>query len=160
MISETVHENADLSLITGKMKEFIRKARRDVECRATAIQIIKDKVQGRDVDGIANAIYEWIVTRIKYVWDPLEVEFVQDWKNTIGSKAADCDDFTVLAGSLLGCLGIRTRIVLAQTYNSQTWNHVYLEFISRKQWIPFDASQIMSVGWMSKNIIKTKIIEV
>jgi len=145
-----------------KMTEFIRAAHKNPVCRMMTVIVVRKYIKtGREFDMMAEVIYKWITESVKYFRDPHNVELVRDWENIVKTWEGDCDDFTVLSCSMLGSVGISTRIVICQAGKAQ-WNHVYAEYYSpaKGKWIPFDASMNKVVGWESPNIIKKRVFQV
>lgn len=161
-IKQTVYPRANLMDTVSVMLKFIRKAHTDVRCQALAVAITKD-CPGRDFDCMAEALYEWIVRHIKYHRE--RHELVKDWENTLRMRAGDCDDFTVFGASLLGSLGVKTRIAIVAIDTGQMdpqFNHVYFEYYSpaKKRWIAFDSIVPEYVGWESDRIVKKQVFSV
>lgn len=152
----TLFHNVGLDVTIRKIRELIHAGHKNPITRMFALKLTQDE-DGRDFDGMAKAVYDWLIKNIKYHRDPVGVEWLQDAENTIRIKAGDCDDFTIAACTLLGSLGIATRIVISQIKEPR-WNHVFAEYYSPKQnkWIAFDACVKKFVGWKSPNIIATK----
>jgi len=54
----------------------------------------------------ARAIHDWIFSNIQYRRDPIGTEWIQDpFETLVNSRAGDCDDLAVLAGTLLQAVG-------------------------------------------------------
>jgi hypothetical protein len=68
----------------------------------------------------AKAIFLFVRDRFTYVLDPVRYEYVKTPMGSIRSLGGDCDDASVLLASLLGSIGISTRLVFVP-------NHVYVE---------------------------------
>lgn len=154
---QKIFANATLQTTIDKMRLLIKAGRADQKV-VYLVRIIARDLAGRDFDGIAHTIYNWIVDRVKYQRDPEGVEWLQDVEVTLRMKTGDCDDFTVLGASMLGALGIKSRIKIAKA-GAPVWNHVYLEYYSPKRgiWVPFDASEKKYVGWEAENIQDTRV---
>ena len=65
---------------------------------------------------------------VVYRKDPIDVEYFQTSINGMLSKAsaADCDDFVILAGALLGSLGYQTGALIVDSNADGVFNHVML----------------------------------
>ncbi|MEA2036854.1 MAG: transglutaminase-like domain-containing protein [Nanoarchaeota archaeon] len=79
------------------------------------IKQIADKIATISCDGNqvcqAKAIYYFVRNNIEYVPDPLRYEYVEDPKETLSTKAADCESGTILLASLLGAIGVDYELV-------------------------------------------------
>lgn len=65
-------------------------------------------------------------------------------------REGDCDDYVMLAATLLGAMGIDSRFVtIAAIEGSKRFSHVYLEAWDRgsEEWIAFDGSHGKWLGW-------------
>jgi hypothetical protein len=70
-------------------------------------------------------------THVVYRKDPFGVEFFYTARRQLrdianGQSAADCDDFVIIAGSLLGSLGYPVGALIVDSNNDGTFNHVML----------------------------------
>lgn len=162
--------HASIKEVVEMMKTLIAKGKSDPRAIAFARSLmterrdgightIRKEIPGRDFDGIAKRLYSFMQSEIKYHRDPAGMEWLQDWEVSIKERAGDCDDYTILAATLFGALGVSTRIKVVQI--GKSYDHVFLEYFSPKQnkWIPFDAIVPKSVGWESKDIKKIKIFK-
>ena len=68
----------------------------------------------------AKALYYFVRDEFDYVPDPVAYDYIKSPLESLYSKGGDCDDATVLLSSLLGAVGIRTRLVFVP-------RHVYVE---------------------------------
>ena len=78
----------------------------------------------------------------EYVSDPLSFEYVKTPIESLASEGGDCDDASVLLSSLLGAIGIQTRLVFIT-------DHVYVQgrildspkrYSGKDGWINMDAT--------------------
>jgi len=87
------------------------------------IKQIADKISTISCDGNqicqTKAIYYFVRNNIEYVADPLQFEYVEDPKEVLYTKGADCESGTLLLASLLGAIGIDYDLVFIP-------NHVFL----------------------------------
>lgn len=150
----TLYRNVGLDTTITKMREEIRSGIKMPLMRILAAKVTK-KCNGRDFDAIAHAVYDYLTRRVKYYRDPATVEWVQGAEYTLATRMGDCDDFTVAGCTLMGTIGITTRIIVAKVKEPR-WNHVFCEYFSpkKKRWIPFDACVKQYVGWQSPNILE------
>lgn len=111
----------------------------------------------------AGAIFSWIKQNIRFVNDPDGSEMLQDVEAILNYKSADCDDLTILGASLLGCIGIPSRIVViaGDPRAPQAFSHIYLQAWCKTKWVGFDTSVVGStIGWEPPTFTRKKIIEI
>lgn len=83
----------------------------------------------RDYDCRVGKIFDYAKS-IRYVNDPIDVERIADAATTIQEGWGDCGDKTILMASLLGSIGILSRLVKVNFYNDLAehgYDHLYLE---------------------------------
>lgn len=68
----------------------------------------------------SKAIYSFVKDNFDYVRDPNSYEYVKTPIESLNNLGGDCDDASVLLASLLGSIGIKTRLVFIP-------RHVYVE---------------------------------
>lgn len=101
----------------------------------------------------AQAIWEYVHRSIRFRPDeealdqyfglPQDMELLQRPELLLASRAGDCDDFTMLACSLLACVGVPSRIVTvaADRETPWRWSHVYAVALDESgDAIPMDTS--------------------
>lgn len=147
--------------VTRTIRTLIETGRKNPAIREFAAGIT-GRIDGRQVDQLAQMIFAWIRKNIRYIYDPNGVEWIQAPEVTLKNRIGDCDDFTVLAGSLLESIGIRTQFNLVKTNGSDQFSHVFLSYWSplKKKWIAFDAIVNKPMGWRSPAISGEKIMQV
>jgi len=67
-----------------------------------------------------KAIYSFVKDNFDYVRDPASYEYVKTPLESLNNLGGDCDDASVLLASLLGSIGVKTRLVFIP-------RHVYVE---------------------------------
>jgi hypothetical protein len=74
-------------------------------------------------------------------------------------RAGDCDDMTILLGTMLESIGhpIRLVIVGPDISRPKLFSHIYLEVKYKNKWIPLDATMPFPMGWAPRLSVK-KII--
>jgi hypothetical protein len=74
-------------------------------------------------------------------------------------RAGDCDDMTILLGSLLESIGHPVRLVLTgpDPLRPGLFSHIYLEVNLRGDWIPCDATMPHPLGWAPRALVKQVI---
>lgn len=72
-----------------------------------------------------------------------------------GIPAGDCDDFTILIGSLAGSIGFVYRLATTQTRQRGYWSHVYPELLVSGRWMAADATNARApLGWEAPHLEK------
>jgi hypothetical protein len=136
--------------------------------RKFAERIIRD-IKDRDEMGEIQAVYDFMINHIKYVHDPLGIEFIQTPPYILNQMelgdipALDCDDYTVLSLSLLRSIGYNVAIRLAAYHEKENFEHVYgLVFLEQaKKWIVFDGIRKDKwLGWEAPNALSISDFEV
>lgn len=134
----------------------IEEGKRDPRIRALAAQILSRKsdgswaVQERDWNAEVDAIFNFTRQNVRYTRDIHEVELFQKATRTLELKIADCDDLSILLGSLLQCVGypVLLRVI---GLGGNTYQHIYVVVgippTSPTTWKPLDASQNQPAGW-------------
>src|SRR5437588_9627181 len=80
----------------------------------------------------AEAIYNFVQQNVRYVRDPLNWEYVKTPELLLreieqyGQSAGDCDDMSVLGGTLLRSIGFPVAIKVTSYKPDREFSHVYL----------------------------------
>ena len=112
--------------------KLIEDGLRDEYVRRKAVEIVnRAGVGSHDELGEIRAICKWVQNNVVYRKDPIDVEYFQTARRLIkdveqGRSAADCDDFVILAGALLGSLGYQTGALIVDSNADGVFNHVML----------------------------------
>lgn len=140
------------------MRRMIEQGRRDVGVRKLAEQIIhNNRVREYNYVGELIALHSWVRSRIRYTKDPVDVEYIQTPRETLSSGVGDCDDFTVLLGSLAESIGHPVAIKVVSRNRNRNFHHVYpIADVGGKQ-IGLDASMPFPFGYEDPAIVKSKI---
>lgn len=87
----------------------------------------------RQVAGIAKAtspeneawaVWAWIRANVTYRADPVGTQWVQDpWETAVKSKAGNCANMAVLAGTMLQALGHPVQATAVQWTDRETFTH-------------------------------------
>jgi hypothetical protein len=131
------------------LQQLIEDGLRDEYVRRKAISIVdRAGVKGHDELGEIRAIVKWVQNNVVYRKDPMNVEYFMSARRLLkdveeGRSAADCDDFVIVAGALLGSIGYPCGALIVDSNADGVFNHVMLltrttaptkEFGTR--WIP------------------------
>jgi hypothetical protein len=130
------------------MKRLIDEGVKDPVVNRYAIDALRNSAaQQHDPLSAAQAIFDTVSAQFFFVNDPVgptgAKETLRPPRATLELKAGDCDDFTVLICSLLGTIGMSTRIVTVASdpRDPQQFTHVYPEVEIDGQWVPVDAAR-------------------
>lgn len=111
------------------------------------IKQIADKIATISCDGNqicqAKAIYYFVRGNIEYVADPLGLEYVEDPKEVLSTKAADCESGTLLLASLMGAIGINYELVFIP-------NHVFLKIKLDNALKKYKINNLIYLDWTCK----------
>lgn len=116
----------------------------------------------RNRDGVADAIYNYIIQHTIYVNDAVGVETLKMPDATIMTGTGDCDDMAMLSAALLESVGIPCRIkLLGET--ADTFSHIFIEYRNQNgQWKSFDPTLALYPGYKfnPKRIKNAKVVEI
>lgn len=113
---------------------------------------------------MARAIFEWTRKNIRFVRDPVGHEVVSSAQYTLTHGFGDCDDINaVLLPSLLGAVGIHTRLVTVATFpDDPAFTHIYCEaYLDRSGWVPLDVARPNpQFGVTSRNVSRKRVWQI
>ena len=114
------------------IRQIVDDAVKDPVVNAAAISLVRG-VDQFDRDAKAHALYEAVASRFYYVEDPVgpfgAKETLRPVRVLLQNWAGDCDDASVLIASLLGTIGIPSRVVTiaADPSAPEEFSHIYPE---------------------------------
>jgi hypothetical protein len=139
------------------MQELVTDGKRDIEVRKLVSDIIGGKIEGlpncesKDYTCYVKAMYQFCRDKIKYLYDPHIVEYVETPRRILQTKVADCDSNCVLLASMLENAGFETQFVTikADPDRRDEFSHVYLRVkIPRRGWYVADPTMPKKwFGW-------------
>jgi hypothetical protein len=98
-----------------------------IDTRNPEVKAVADKISSLACDYSENyivchtkAIFYFVRDNMNYVRDPIAFEYVKTPLESLNNLGGDCDDASVLLASLLGSIGVKTRLVFIP-------GHVYVE---------------------------------
>lgn len=152
------------------LEEMINDGKRSERIRQIASEILTGKnaeggwkIPERDWRGELAGAFEYVRGKVRYTRDIHDVELFQKAERTLELGIGDCDDMTILLGSILGNVGYPLLIRVIST-GGPTFHHVYLVAgippHNPNDWIPLDASQDEGPGWEASGITKKQDYEV
>lgn len=110
--------------------QLIEDGLRDEYVRRKAVEIVnRAGVRGHDELGEIRAVTKWVQQNVVYRKDPINVEYFHSARRLIkdvedGRSAADCDDFVIVWGAMLGALGYEVAAVIVDSNGDGMLNHV------------------------------------
>jgi Transglutaminase-like superfamily len=142
------------------VKRLIREGTKDFYVRQRAIDILLARgVRPKNYLGEIEALFEWVQRHVRYTKDPFRVEVLHSPRRMLELRAGDCDDMTILLGSMLESIGHPVRLVLTgpDPLRPRLFSHVYLEVNHQGGWIPCDATMPHPLGWAPRALVKQVI---
>ena len=145
-----------------KMHQLAHQGKVDLTIQKVADCIISRSGCGdRDYNCKAKAIYDFVKRCIRFERDPFGVEMVQEPVITLHRKAGDCDDHSILIGSLLGSIGFpyAFKTIKADDSRPDEFTHVYaVGYVPSKGWVGMDTSVgVAYYGWEPKRYKEAKV---
>jgi len=137
------------------IKHYINQSSLYPEIKLTAESIVRDAdITENDKLGTVKAVFNWVKEKVYYIKEFPET-FKAPWTmleiiQQEGRVSGDCDDFTILLGSLLRSLGFRVAVVITQSRNKNTYTHVFLQvkLNSNGKWMSLDpTAKNRPMGW-------------
>lgn len=142
------------------IQALIRAGAKDFYVRQKAIDILlKKAVKPKDYLGEIKALFEWVQHNVRYTKDPFRVEVLHSARRLLELRAGDCDDMTILLGSMLEAIGHPVQLVIIgpDPVRPKLFSHIYLEVFHKGQWIPLDATMPYPMGWQPRTFVKQVI---
>lgn len=128
-----------------------------------AVSIVSERcgdkwcVPEKNWEAEATALFNWTRKNFRYVRDPRDVDVFSAPDRTLATRGGDCDDASILLGTLCKCLGMDVRLRVIQTKDADTWSHIYLlvdpsggdgvAARTKAKWVALDASMDKPAGW-------------
>jgi hypothetical protein len=142
------------------IQALIRAGAKDFYVRQKAIDILLGKsIKPKNYWGEIKALFEWMQQNVRYTKDPFRVEVLHSARRLLELRAGDCDDMTILLGSMLESIGHPVRLVVTgpDPLRPKLFSHIYLEALHQGQWIPLDATMPYAMGWEPRTVVKQVI---
>jgi hypothetical protein len=134
------------------IRRAIVKGSRSQVVRRRAIAIVqKAGVPPKDYRGELRALFDYCSHKLRYTRDPATAELVHSPLRLLGEidqqgfTAGDCDDQTVLLGSLAASIGLPVAIRIVGAKPDQ-FAHVHLRVRVGQDWIPADLTAMPQRG--------------
>ena len=96
-----------------------------------------------------KALFNLVRANVRYVKDPLNADAFSAAGRVLATGAGDCDDLSIVLGSLLQAVGHEVRLVVVQTKDKPSWSHIFIQAKSDStgKWLTLDASVSKPAGW-------------
>lgn len=137
--------DAGIAQTLGHIRRYVHDGKKTPEVReATIHALCEGGADQYDLESEARAVYEWVRRNIRYVQDPINAEAVSPPDVILWVGAGDCDDINgVLIPSMLGSIGIETRLVTVATDPNmpEQFTHIYAEALLSGRWVALDAAR-------------------
>lgn len=142
------------------IRRFIRQGAIDPEVYALARAIVADCME-RDRVCEAEAIRNWIRGNLRYVSDPVGVDFLSPARQTIRMRGGDCDDLTIAYGALAQSVGMPVLLILAGAPGVPVPSHVLPGIRGADgRVIPVELSGDVRFGRMAAGLRKMQVLAV
>jgi hypothetical protein len=122
-----------------QMRSLVNEAITDPSILRTAKDIIRS-VPAFDDYSEAQALYNWVRQNIRFTKDPVDKETLYPPSEMLQIRSGDCDDISMLLGTLLMAIGYPARLMTVAA-NGDDFSHVYVEGQINGQWIPMDPAR-------------------
>jgi hypothetical protein len=128
------------------MRQLVNQCKTNIQIRQAATNTIFLTPE-KDEYSEAEAIFNFVRDRIRYVKDVNDVETLSTPMLTLEGRLGDCDDQTVLLASMLESVGYPTRFVVEGYHAPGEYEHVYMQALVFGQFIPMDPTEQHHMGW-------------
>ncbi|NPB07561.1 MAG: transglutaminase domain-containing protein [Aquificae bacterium] len=130
----------DVSQTVEIIKRFIKEYTKDPRLHLLVAEIIRD-CPSKAYSCYLRRIVDFVKRSVKYVKDPQKLETLRSPIRTLELGFGDCDDHTILAGTLLRIAGFPVKIVLGDTNHDGRYEHVFIEaYVPGKGWVVVDTT--------------------
>ena len=145
--------DAGTSQSIGTMRALVETDRTNPAIRRAVLEALQGAPE-RNPRAEVPALLAWMRERVRFVRDPVDVEYIQTPARMLGEirahgqAAGDCDDQATLFATLAEAAGYPTRFVV-QGRDAGPYSHVIVEVADESgAWAPVDPSQRgAGLGW-------------
>ena len=135
-----------------EMQRFVEKNKRNGRIKEYLYAMIGGCPQ-KDYLCYAKSIYEWVIQNTRYIWDPNQVEMVQDPFYVLSqTRVGDCDDMATLMAMLYEFIDLPARFVTVKADASAPgeYSHVFTEVkVPGRGWMGADTTMPQKgFGWV------------
>lgn len=136
---------AGIAATLAAMCELSRSYRIDPLIRKTAGELVAG-FPGKDFYSEIRSLFYFVRDQIRYMRDIDGVETLQTPVVTLENRWGDCDDKSLLLGTLLLSIGHPVRFK-AVGIDGGDFEHVYVETKLGSRWIALDSTEENDMGW-------------
>ncbi len=106
-------------------------------------------IRPRDELGMIQVIHAYACDWVRWVKDPVGIDWYAHPRHTLNDRAGDCDEKVAVEGALLGAVGIPVNLVVGQEVGATSWSHIWDEALpDGLEPIPLDPSEDeQPAGW-------------
>ncbi len=147
-----------------RMRELVEAAKVLPETRAVVLTALHG-IREKDTLGEMTALYEWVREHVRFIRDPVGVEYLQAPAYMLrqiaqeGVAAGDCDDASTLFAALAETAGYRTQFRV-QAPPGDTFKHILVDVQIGGKWVSFDPSQRRhGAGWRPTALVEREHLE-
>ena len=136
--------SSDAEQILSVLSRLIAEYGLDPRVRRFTTSLFGGEVGNDDRNGQVRAITGWMEDYVRYVRDPLGVEYVRspiamlDEFHQFGMANGDCDDQVLLSGSMLHSIGFAVRPVGIHLHDAEYHDHVALQIQGSRGIVNYD----------------------
>lgn len=137
--------DAGVEQTINEMRGLVDEALRDAVVLRQARDIVRSVPAFDDVSE-TQALYNWVRQHVRFTKDPVNKETLMKpgdlvrWIQKNGSGSGDCDDISMLLGTLLMAVGYQARLMTVAAGGDE-FSHVYVEGEVNGQWLPMDPAR-------------------
>jgi hypothetical protein len=130
--------------VVAALRSRVTTGKRDMRVRQIIGNIIEN-CPSKDHGCYAEALYVFARDKVRYAFDPVGVEYVEDpIRIATESRIADCDSIAAMLATFYEAIGLPSRFVTikADPERPNEYSHVYLQVrIPRRGWVAADPTQ-------------------
>lgn len=98
-----------------------------------------------------QAVMNWVRSNIRYTMDVADVETLKTPVALLRDRFGDCDDMSLLTGTMLQSIGHPVRYVAVGPNDPHNFQHVYVETKIAQRWEPVETTEDVPLGWKPLN---------
>jgi hypothetical protein len=133
--------DAGVEQTINQMRGLVDAALHDPSIIRLATDIVRS-VPAFDDYSEANALYNWVRQNIRFTKDPVGKEKLYPPTELLKIRAGDCDDISMLLGTLLMAVGYPARLMtVAAAGSDDQFSHVYVEGNVGGNWVAMDPAR-------------------
>lgn len=124
----------------ARMRELVTQGKRDPRFRPLLAKLLTGCDQ-KDYRCYATAAFHFVRDKIKYVYDPVAVEWIEEPYAIIQNGIGDCDSKDILLTTLFEIMGFpaRFKVIKADARRPDEFSHVYTQVkLPKEGWLSAD----------------------